>query len=104
MGLRIDWPLRETEPRVTTSAERMEVQLLRAKVRRLERALTEVIEASDEVIITLQRSEAELLAKIEQSQSGFEQAWGSFEPEPATTHQLNLLDTDLRARSWLLAR
>jgi len=79
-----------------------EIVRLRGQVRRLETALTDVLQASDGVVSDLQLHQL-ALAKLSHS-SGFARAWDQYEPSNADADDFfGLTHVDLGARKWLLA-
>lgn len=83
----------------------IEVAQLRMQVTRLQQALEQVIDASDDVLVDLQQRDLELMAAQAANHSAFANEWGKFEPSVNDRTQQVLLaaDIDLRARDWLLA-
>lgn len=79
-----------------------EITQLKTRQAELEQTLRQVIEASDDLVVDLNRSQHEL--KIAQARSGFAEAWSrSDAPNAEFEEFFAVSEIDRRARRWLLA-
>lgn len=95
---------RRREDSKRASGHASEVERLQGEVQRLERALAEVVAASDDVLIDLKRAQRERAELAQRVAPGFAAAWFTTEPASQGFEDFFVVsEVDKRARKWLLS-